>query len=129
LEYKKPAYSALFSFLTGKTTFVGDKRLLTSGVLGFTEADKNLYFSLGSFIKFFFQKDIFTNINLMAKIEFFYDYSKPFLDTDINGEIFINMKINKYLTAFISVQAILDNDFNTTVQFKERFGLSMPITF
>ena len=129
LEYKKPHYSALFSCLTGKTTFVGDNRLLASGVLGFTEPDVNLYFSLGSFVKLFYQKDVYTNINLMAKMEFFYDYSKPFLDTDISGEIFLNLKINKYLTAFVSVQAILDHDFNKSIQFKERFGLSMPITF
>ncbi|MDR1725631.1 MAG: DUF3078 domain-containing protein [Bacteroidales bacterium] len=129
LEYKKSYFSALFSFLTGKTTFVSDNRLLTSGVLGYTTPDENWYFSLGSFVKFFFQKDIFTNINLLAKLEFFYDYNKPFLDTDISGEIFLNMKINKYLNAFISIQAILDHDFNETVQFKERFGLSIPITF
>ncbi|MDR1005800.1 MAG: DUF3078 domain-containing protein [Bacteroidales bacterium] len=129
LEYKKPSYSVLFSFLTGKTTYVGDDRLLQSGILGFTQPDKHWYFSLGSFVKFFFQKDIFTNINLMAKVEFFYDYSKPLKDIDVNTEIFLNMKINKYLTAFISVQAIIDYDFNTSLQFKERFGLSIPINF
>ncbi|MDR1847495.1 MAG: DUF3078 domain-containing protein [Bacteroidales bacterium] len=131
LEYKKPSFSAMFSFLTGKTTFVGDNRLLppSSTVLGFTEENTHWYFSLGSFVKFFFQKDIFKNVNLLGKLEFFYDYSKPFLDTDISGEVFINMKVNKYLTAFISVQAILDHDFNSTVQFKERFGISIPITF
>jgi hypothetical protein len=140
IEYKKPYFSALFSFLTGKTSYIGDHRLLDSGVLGYTDPVTidpitgqrqytNWYFSLGSFVKLFFQKNIFTNVNLMAKLEFFYDYAKPFLDTDISGEVFLNMKINKYLTAFISVQAILDHDFNTTVQFKERFGLSIPITF
>jgi hypothetical protein len=39
------------------------------------------------------------------------------------------MKISKYLTAFISFQAIMDKDFNTTLQYKERMGFSIPINF
>ncbi len=129
-EYKKAGFSTLISFLTGKTTIVEDNRLKGNSIFGFTEPDQTTLFSLGSYVKFYFQKDIFKNINLLAKLDFFYDYNKPsILDTDISTEIFINMKISKYLTAFISFQAIMDKDFNSTLQYKERMGFSVPINF
>lgn len=129
-EYKQSGFSVLFSFLTGKTTMVTDRRLTGNSIFGFTEQDQTTLFSLGSYIKLYFQKDIFKNINLLAKLDFYYDYNKTsLLDTDISGEVFVNMKISKYLTAFISFQAIMDKDFNSTLQYKERMGFSIPINF
>ncbi|MCF0210663.1 MAG: DUF3078 domain-containing protein [Bacteroidales bacterium] len=134
MEYKVTGFSALFSFLTGKTTYVEDARLrgdfLKDGKIIYTATGDDAFkFSLGSYIKFFYQKDIYKNINLLAKLDFFWDYEKPILDTDINAEVFLNMKISKYLSAFISVQAAIDKDFSTALQFKERFGFSIPLNF
>jgi hypothetical protein len=128
-EYKNKGFSTLLSFLTGKTTIVTDNRLKGNPIFGFTEPGQSALFSLGSYAKFFFQRDIFKNVNLLVKLDFFYDYNKPLLDTDINSEIFINIKVSKHLTAFINFQAIMDKDFNTTLQYKQRFGLSVPINF
>ena len=128
-EYKNKGFSAMLSFLAGKTTIVTDRRLMGNEIFGFTQPEQCALFSLGSYAKFFFQKDIFKNVNLLVKLDFFYDYHKPLLDTDINTEIFINIKVNKYLTAFVNFQAIMDKDFNTTLQYKQRFGLSVPINF
>lgn len=128
-EYKNKGFSAMLSFLAGKTTIVTDRRLMGDPIFGFTEPGQCALFSLGSYAKFFYQKDIFKNVNLLVKLDFFYDYNKPILDTDINTEVFINIKVSKYLTAFINFQAIMDKDFNTTLQYKQRFGLSVPINF
>ena len=128
-EYKNKGFSTMLSFLTGKTTIVTDRRLMGNEIFGFTEPSQMALFSLGSYAKFFFQKDIFKNVNLLVKLDFFYDYNKPLLDTDINSEVFINIKVSKYLTAFINFQAIMDKDFNSTLQYKQRFGLSVPINF
>lgn len=128
-EYKNKGFSAMLSFLAGKTTIVTDRRLMGNEIFGFTDAGQCTLFSLGSYAKFFYQKDIFKNVNLLVKLDLFYDYHKPLLDTDINTEVFINIKVSKYLTAFINFQAIMDKDFNTTLQYKQRFGLSVPISF
>lgn len=129
-EYKHNCTSLLLSFLTGKTTTVQDNRLVGNPIFGFERPDQHTLFSLGSYVKFLFQKDIFKNINLLLKLDLFYDYNKPsLLDTDISTEVFINMKINKYFTAFVSFQAIMDKDFNSTLQYKERMGFSVPINF
>jgi hypothetical protein len=130
LEFKTKNFSTLFSCLTGKTTYCLDKRLRKKGNFSFQEDDKAWDFSLGSFIKVFYQKDIFKNVNVLFKLDFFYDYEKKsLLDTDITNEIFINMKVNKFLTAFIDLQATIDKDFSTKLQYKERMGISIPLTF
>lgn len=128
-EYKNKGFSAMLSFLAGKTTIVTDRRLMGDPIFGFTKPGQCALFSLGSYAKFFYQKDIFKNVNLLVKLDFFYDYNKPILDTDINTEVFVNIKVSKYLTAFINFQAIMDKDFNTTLQYKQRFGISVPINF
>lgn len=130
LEYKQKSFSLLLSVLTGKTTIVEDNRLAGNKIFGFEEEDQRALFSLGSYAKFLFQKDVFKNVNLIVKLDFYYDYNKSsLLDTDISTEVFVNMKINKYLTAFVSFQAIMDKDFNSTLQYKERMGFSIPINF
>ncbi len=130
LEYKKSYFSTLFSCLTGKTTYCLDKRRsIHEAVFGKDDWDRTWKLSLGSYIKVFYQRDVMKNINILAKLDLFYDYKKPLIDTDITTEIFVSMKISKYLNTFISIQAAIDKDFSTAIQYKERFGISIPINF
>ncbi|MDD4684817.1 MAG: DUF3078 domain-containing protein [Bacteroidales bacterium] len=131
MEYKpRPYLSVLLSPLTGRTTIVGDNRLAKKGNFGL-EQDGHYDFAFGSYIKIFFEKEVFKNVNVLSKLEFFNDYDKaPFLtNTDINFETYVTMKVNKYLSAFINVQVVYDYDFSTDLQFKERIGLSVPLNF
>lgn len=86
------------SFLTGKTTFVCNDWFIINGLnYGVIQNDiddpkapfnpedpetykniKNTYFALGSYIRAqYLKKDIAPNLDLYARIEFFYDYQKP----------------------------------------------------
>ncbi|MBP3254066.1 MAG: DUF3078 domain-containing protein [Bacteroidales bacterium] len=130
MEYKIPGFSALFSFLTDKTTYCEDARKkIRESVFGADDWDRTWKFSLGSYIKLFYQKDIWSNVNLLAKLDFFWDYEKPLIDTDITGEIFVSMKLTKYFNAFVNIQAAIDKDFSTKLQYKERFGISIPLSW
>ncbi|MFA6200371.1 MAG: DUF3078 domain-containing protein [Bacteroidales bacterium] len=131
MEYKPRHYlSILISPLTGRTTYIANKNLAKKGNFGLAE-DTQIDFALGSYIKLFFEKEVFTNVRLLTKLEFFNDYEKvPFLtNTDINFEVFVNMKVNKYFSAFINLQTIYNYDFSKNLQFKERVGLSVPLDF
>lgn len=85
-ERKKEHWNISLSFLTGKTTFVVNDSLIKNGhnygVLQ-EEADmangiyNHVYFGLGSYVKFFYKKDITKNLNLYTRFELFYDYRKP----------------------------------------------------
>lgn len=89
-EYKRDNYNLTLSFLTGKTTFNLDDSLIANGydygVLKGRSYDyyvnNNLsiphaYFGLGSYVKFWYKKDIAKNLNLYFRAELFYDYLKP----------------------------------------------------
>lgn len=82
-EHKREGWNVAFSFLTGKTTFVYDDSLIASGYnYGVVQDDdstsfEHSYFGLGSYVKFFYKKDIAKNLNLYTRLELFYDYRKP----------------------------------------------------
>lgn len=131
MEYKPRYYlSILFSPLAGRTTYIANRALAKVGNFGLTE-DTQIDFALGSYVKLFFEKKIFTNVHLLTKLEFFNDYEKvPFIkNTDINFEVFVTMKVNKYFAAFINLQTIYNYDFSQKLQFKERVGLSVSLDF
>ncbi|HBN04306.1 MAG TPA: hypothetical protein DD434_00750 [Bacteroidales bacterium] len=133
LEYKpRPYLSLLISPITGRTTFVLNKDLITEGnAFGIIPGD-HFNFAFGSYVKIFFEKEVAKNVHVLSKLEFFSDYNKEsvfYRNTDINFETFVTLKVNKYLSAFVNIQLAYNNDFNSNLQFKERFGLSIPLSF
>ncbi len=78
-ECKKEFWNLSLSFLTGKTTFLLDERVIDNGQLyGVdTTGGCRVYAGLGSYVKFYFKKDIAKNLNLYTRVEVFYDYRKP----------------------------------------------------
>lgn len=78
-ECKKDDWNVSLSFLTGKSTFVMDERVIEAGQLyGVdTTGGKRSYFGLGSYVKFYYKKDIAKDLNLYLRMELFYDYRKP----------------------------------------------------
>lgn len=133
MEYKpRPYLSVLISPITGRTTFVLNDDLITpNNAFGIKEGN-HAYFAFGSYVKIFFEKEVYKNIHLLSKLEFFSDYQKEsvfYRNTDVNFETFVTMKVNKYLSTFFNVQIVYNNDFNSDWQFKQRFGLSIPLSF
>ena len=82
-EHKKDNWMVSLSFLTGKTTFVCNDALIDSGytygvVQESAEKHTHAYFALGSYVKAqYLKKDLAPNLDLYARLEFFYDYKKP----------------------------------------------------
>lgn len=78
-ECKKEFWNLSLSFLTGKTTFLLDDRVIDAGQLyGVdTTGGRRVYAGLGSYVKFYYKKDIAKNLNFYTRIELFYDYRKP----------------------------------------------------
>lgn len=79
-ECKKEFWNLSLSFLTGKTTFLLDDDVIAAGQLYGVDTSngKRIYAGLGSYIKFYYKKDIAKNLNLYTRIELFYDYRKPY---------------------------------------------------
>ena len=132
LDYKtKNAVLSLFiSPVTSKTTIVNDPHLADLGAYGVTPARYDsvagiyvivergdLYKNeFGGYLKMTFKKDIMKNVNLATKLELFTNYLKDPQNIDVNWEILLNMKINKYITTSVSTNMIYDNDVPVPVE-------------
>ena len=78
-EYKREFWNVSYSFITGKTTFVTNERVIEAGQLyGVdTAGGRRIQPAIGSYFKFYFMKDVRPKLNLYFRSEFFYDYNKP----------------------------------------------------
>ncbi len=128
LDYKPNDYfSLLISPVTSKTTFVMDTRLADAGAFGVTPAEYDtagvkikdgemIRSEFGGYIKMTFKKDIFKNVNLATKLELFSNYIDNPQNIDVNWEVLIGMKVNKFLSASISTNMIYDHDIPVPVE-------------
>lgn len=122
LDYKPNDYFSLFlSPVTSKTTFVNDQRLADAGAFGVDKAEfdingvkikdgKLVRTEVGGYLRMTFKKDIMKNVNFGTKLELFNNYFENPENIDVNWEVLIGMKVNKYLSASISTQMIYDHD-------------------
>jgi len=130
-------FSLFVGPLSGKSTFVMDQQLANAKAYGVDSA-KHVRNEFGGSLKAVFNKDIMKNVNLSSKLEMFSNYIHNPQNIDIDWQILLNMKINKYLAASISLQMLYDDDIKTfdgliehgaKVQFKEVFGIGLNYTF
>ncbi len=128
-------FTLLFAPLTNKTTIVMNDSLTSAfGV----EDGKNVRYEAGGFLRAAWKTNVMENVSMQTKVEFFSNYLENPQNVDINWEVLVVMKINKFLSANFSIQTIYDDDtkFETEsgtkvakLQFKEIFGLGLNYKF
>lgn len=142
MEYKRKDFNLLLSVMTGKTTFVLDDRLSNDGAFG-VDKGKKLKAGFGTYVRFTYKKQLMTNIELNNKLELFSDYFNNPDKVDVNWEILLKMKINKYFSTILNFNLIYDYDTKyiekdtqgviitneAKVQYKEVFGLAINFAF
>lgn len=138
MDYKPVDYfSAYISPLTGKTTIVANDSLSALGAFG-VEPGNTLFSELGGYVKLNFNKEIFENVTLNTKIDLFSNYLNKPQNIDVNWELLLAMKVNKFLTATISTNLLYDDDTDIIklgkatspkVQFKEVLGIGLSYKF
>ena len=100
-------FSAFISPATTKITIVTEDELVENfGV----DAGENVRFELGAFVKVAFQDDIFENVNLLTRADFFSNYLENPQNVDVNWETLITFKVNKWLASTLTTQLIYDDD-------------------
>lgn len=156
MDYKPNAVFSLFtSPLTLKMTLVNDQRLADAGAYGVDAAEYNAVGELtksglttraesGGYLRAFFKKDLMENVNLQSKLELFSNYAENPGNIDVNWEVLIAMKVNKYISATLSTQLIYDDDIDIALdnnndgfidglgprtQFKEVLGVGLSYKF
>ena len=134
----KSNYSLYLSPIAGKLTFVEDDYLSKEGAFGVDPGDRFMA-EIGAYIKAKAEQKIMENVNLITSVDFFTPYDKQFGNVDVNWDVLINMKINKYLSATLNTTLKYDNDVKTfndegekhgaKVQFKEVLGIGVAYNF
>jgi hypothetical protein len=144
LDYKPSEnFNLYFGPLSGKVTYVLDDDLAAVGAYG-VEPGKNVRYEFGGLLKSMFKHEIVKNVLFITKLDLFSNYLKNPQKIDVNWEVLLNMKINKYLSANLNTILLWDDDikFNvldseglptgekeSRVQFKEVFGIGLSATF
>lgn len=156
MDYKPSDNLNFFiSPLTGKFTFVTDDSLANAGAFGVTPAEydnvgtlitagKKSRAEIGGYLRFFYKKELIENVTLQSKLDMFSNYLEEPQNIDINWEVLIAMKINKFITATIATHLIYDDDIMIDVdtnnddvydakgprtQFKEVFAVGFSYKF
>ena len=130
---------------TVKTTMVTDETLIReseiSGIPLFgVDPGEKMRNEFGAYFLAKVKHEIMTNVLLASKLELFSSYTNNPQNIDVNWEVILAMKINKYLSALLTTQLLYDNDVfilksetNQTggagTQFKETFGLGFSYKF
>tara|TARA_B100000508_G_scaffold141091_1_gene146329 strand:- start:65001 stop:65957 length:957 start_codon:yes stop_codon:yes gene_type:complete len=121
--------------LSGKFTFVQDQRLANAGAFGVEPAvldvngliltpGENSRAEFGSYLRIIYNKELMENINLSSRLEFFSNYMNNPQNIDVNGEVILDFKVNKWFSANLQMNLIYDDDIDIT----DRFGNVGPRT-
>lgn len=139
IEYRPKAnYSIYYSPASMKMTFVQDDSLSSVGAFGVDPGDK-FRAEVGSFIKARAEQKVMENVELISTLDLFTSYDKSFGNIDVNWDILVSMKINKYLSATLNMTLKYDDEVKTVdsegqrrgpkVQFKEILGVGLAYNF
>jgi hypothetical protein len=156
MDYKpSEVFTFFISPLTMKMTIVNDKVLADAGAYGVEAAEYDDFgvqtkkglttrSEYGGYLRALFKKDIMKNVNLQSKLELFSNYTEEPTNIDVNWEVLISMKVNKFISATISTQLLYDDDIDIAVdknndgiidavgprtQFKEVLGVGLSYKF
>lgn len=152
LDYKpNPYFSAFLAPLTAKFTFVSDQTLSDLGAFGVDPGDKSRG-EIGGYLRAIYSKNDFKseflkNISFTTKIDLFSNYTENPQNVDVNWEVLLAMKVNKYLSVNFNTQLIYDDNIQipvdkngngtleagesirSMVQFKEILGVGLSLKF
>ncbi len=111
LTYKpNDAFSATISPIMEKITFVMDDDLAAVGAYG-VDPGENIRSEAGWSLSAQYQKEIMTNVKLKTRLLLF-DAYEELSHIDVNYELTLNLKVNKFITTNFTAQAIYDHDVN-----------------
>ncbi len=150
IDYKPNDYLSLsFLPLTGRLTIVTYQPLADAGAYGVDpavidtngvvmEEGKNSRFELGTAAIALFQKELLKNVELKSKLQLFSNYLEHPENIDVNWDSMLSLKVNKYISTFIGITLLYDDDIplldkngesGPRTQLKQTFGVGLALEF
>ncbi|MNX29881.1 hypothetical protein D3C86_600330 [compost metagenome] len=128
-----------FAPLTSKFTFVDSA--YTTGINQLTglpyvdgeyfgvDEGKSMRYELGFYASLYYKLAIMTNVTAENTLNLYSNYLEDPQNVDIDYSLNIIMKVNKFLSANLSFQAIYDDNAYQGLQTREVFGLGLNFGF
>lgn len=114
----------VFKYNKSQNIFESNRDVSVYGV------QKNKVFKnkLGFYASTFYKFKLWNNISVENRLAIYSNYLKYFGSIDLNYEMHIRMKINKYISTNISFNTIYDDDAFKGFQFEESFGVGIDVS-
>lgn len=140
MDYKPNSDLSIYiSPVTAKSTIVMDEALSNAGAFG-VEPGKNARSEFGAFFKGTYKKaNIIKNVDFFTRLDLFSNLIESPEKIDVDWEVRLNMKINKYMTAVASLNLLYDDDIKYVdadgiqhgprVQTKQLLGFGLNFKF
>jgi Protein of unknown function (DUF3078) len=130
MMYKKNDNLKLnISPVTGKFTFVDKNFTLPDEQYFGVEEGKSLRTELGFNTSFYYKLDIIANVQFENILNLYSNYLEDPQNVDIDYQLNIVMKINRYLTTNLSFQTIYDDNAFQGFQIRQVFGVAANYGF
>ena len=147
-NYQPNKHLSVFIMPLGtKMTFVRDQVLADAGAFGVKGAEydgngmliragENFRGEFGAYFKALYDKEIMKNVTMKAQLELFSNYLHNPQNIDVNADLLMLFKINKWMSASINWTWIYDDDIDIRtstgtgprLQFKSVLGLGLAYT-
>jgi hypothetical protein len=86
-------------------------------------------FEFGASISGYYKFNVMTNVSIENRLNLYSNYLDNPQNIDVDYQMNVLLKINKYLSANVAVQAIYDDNSVQAVQIREVFGLGVNYGF
>jgi hypothetical protein len=86
-------------------------------------------FEFGASISAYYKLVVMTNVSIENRLNMYSNYLDSPQNVDFDYQMNVVMKINKYLSANVAIQAIYDDNSVQAVQIRELFGLGVNYGF
>lgn len=117
IDYKPNADFTLFlSPVTSRTLIVMDNQLNAVGAFG-VDSGKTVRYEFGAYLTTKYKKNLMENVLLSLRLDLFSNYLDKPKNVDVNLELLLAFKINKFLQASVSSTLVYDDNTLVPVEF------------
>ncbi|MFN4199352.1 MAG: DUF3078 domain-containing protein [Flavobacterium sp.] len=125
---KRDTFKFNIAPLTSRFIFVMDKELSDVGAFG-VDPGKNLRFEFGASLSGYYKFDLWENVSMENILNLYTNYLEDPQNVDLDYQVNIVMKINKYLSTNLAFQAIYDDNAFKGFQTRQVIGVGVNVGF
>src|SRR5690606_8065749 len=118
-----------FAPLTSKFTFVDKSMTLPDDAYFGVEEGKSMRYELGFNASAYYRFGVIANVSLENILNLYSNYLESPQNVDLDYQLNVVMKINRFLSTNISIQTIYDDDAFQGFQIRQVFGVGANYGF